>query len=111
MKPSELTDSEKLRILELKASGKSYDAIVLEVQHRKSKVIEIVKCFKSLPWENAKVYCDNDQKVLALRKDYFERKAAEDRHREDTLKANIMHLRHELGLPHIWSPSGGGLEF
>jgi tRNA 2-selenouridine synthase SelU len=111
MKPSELTDSEKLRILELKAGGKSYDAIVLEVPHRKSKVIEVVKCFRSLPWEKAKSYCDNGQRVLALRKDYVERKTAEDKQREKTLKENIMHLRHELGLPHIWSPPGGGLEF
>jgi len=74
-----LTDSEKLKVLELKADGQSYDDIVAEVHRRRSRVIEGVKCFQGLDWSEAVAYCGSNQKVLALRKDYFDRRIAEER--------------------------------
>ena len=80
MKRRELTDSEKLKVLELRADGQSYDDIVAEVHRRRSRVIEVVKWFdQELDWGEAVAYCGNNQKVLALRKDYFDRRIAEER--------------------------------
>jgi len=79
MKRRDLTDSEKLKVLELKADGQSYDDIVAEVHRRRSRVIEVVKCFQGLDWSEAVAYCGSNQKVLALRKDYFDRRIAEER--------------------------------
>ena len=80
MKRRELTDSEKLKILELKAAGNSYDDVVAEVRHRKSSVIEVVKWFtQQLTWDEAVAYCGNNQKVLALRKDFLDQRIAEER--------------------------------
>lgn len=98
MKPRELTDSEKLRILELKADGQSYDNIVPEIRSRKSKLIEVIKWFNNLPWEDAKAYCNSNQKVLGLRKDYFERKVAEAKENKERQRAEILEMKRELGL-------------
>ncbi len=80
MKRSELTDSEKLKILELKADSKSYDYILAEggIHHRKEKAIKVVRWFaEDLSWEEAKAFCNNNQKILALRDDFLEQKMAE----------------------------------
>lgn len=39
-----------------------------------------------------------------------QREATQQRIQEQ-LRANILHLRHELGLPYEYVPPGGGLEF
>jgi len=80
MKSRELTDSEKLKILELRADRKIYDDIVAEVHHRRSNIIKVVKWFtQQLDWYEAEAYCGNNQKVLALREDYLDRRIAEER--------------------------------
>ena len=105
MKPSELTDSEKLKVLELKADGESYDYIVTGggIHHRREKAIECVKWFtEALSWDEAKAYSGNNQKMLGLRADYFGKKIAEARDYEETIKSNMMQLRHEVGLPYVY---------
>jgi hypothetical protein len=135
MKRSEFTDSERLKVLELKADGKSYDYIVTDggIHHGRQKVIECVKWFtEDLSWEEAEAYCGNNQSILRLRDDYLEQKVAEaeelkskleDERRtvitrmaeqEETSKSNTMQLRHELGLPavyHYTKDGGSGMEF
>ncbi len=80
MKRSELTHSEILKVLELRADGKSYDCILAEggIHHRREKVIEVVRWFaEDLSWEEAKAFCNNNQKILTLRDDFLEQKMAE----------------------------------
>jgi hypothetical protein len=53
---------------------------VAEVRHRRSKVIGVVKWFtQELDWDEAVAYCGNNQKVLALRKDFLDRRITEEK--------------------------------
>ncbi len=101
MKKKTIADSEKLEILRfLSLVPKiSQEKVAVETHHRKAKIGGVLKELKSLDWEGAKAFCGNDQRILRLRDDYFERKKAEATDQEETLKAIENNLRHELGLP------------
>ena len=101
MKKKTITDSEKLEILRLlsQVPKMSQEKVAAETHHRKAKIGGVLKEFKSLDWEGAKAFCGNDQRILGLREDNFERKKAEARDQEETQKALETNLRHELGLP------------
>ncbi len=101
MKKKTITASEKLEILRFlsKVPKMNQEKIAAETHHRKVKIGGVLKEFKFLDWEAAKVFCGNDQRILGLRDDYFEKKMGEERDQEETLKALGANLRHELGLP------------
>jgi len=101
MKEKTITDSEKLEILRFlsQVPKMSQEKVAVETHHRKAKIGGVLKEFKSLDWEGAKAFCGNDQRLLGLRDDHFEKKMVEEREREETLKALETNLRHELGLP------------
>ena len=106
-----LTDIEKLEVLRLlsQAPKMSQENVAAETHHRKAKIGGVLKEFKSLDWESAKAFCDNDQNILRLREDYLQRKVAEASDQEETLKAFQESLRHELGLPSIITYKKGGV--
>jgi hypothetical protein len=126
MKPSELTNGEKMKVLELKASGKSYDYIVAAeeggIHRNKRRVMDCVEWFKyDLSWEEAKAYCGNDLRILGLREDYLEQSVAET----EKLKARLENERkgvitglveqnrgfaNQIGVRYI-NPLNGAMEF
>lgn len=101
MKVKVLTDGEKLEILRLlsQVPKLSQENVAIETRHRKAKIGGVLKEFKSLDWDKAKAFCGNDKDILGLREDCLERKMAEARDQEETLKALQNNLRHELGSP------------
>lgn len=106
-----LVDSEKMKILRLRchSSGMSQEEIAAETHHRKLTIGRVLKEFKSLDWESAKAFCDNDQSILRLREDYLERKVAEGSDQEETIKALQENIRHELGVPPFISYKKNGV--
>lgn len=104
MKRKGLTDSEKLHILRRLADTPrpSQEVVAEEVRHRKEKIGKTLQEFQSMTWENAQTFCGDDQHILALRDDYADRKIAEGKDYEATLRSNEMQLRHELSLPTIY---------
>ena len=101
MPKTNLSDAEKLAILELLAQTpkKSQEAVAEETHHRKAKISEILKEFRNMPWEDAKAFCGGRDKILALRPDYLDKKVAEAKLEEERIRANIMQIKHEAGLP------------
>ena len=96
-----LTDNEKLEILRLlsQVPKLSQENVAVETHHRKAKIGGVLKEFKSLDWECAKAFCDNDQNILRLREDCLERKVAEASGQEETIKALQENMRYELSVP------------
>lgn len=105
MKRKELSNAEKLAILKLLAQTprEPQEAIAEKTHHRKQKIVEVLKEFKKLSWEEAKAFCNNNQHILGLREDYIDRKTVEAEELEE-MWDNITTLRMEQGLPFIGIP-------
>lgn len=101
MPKTNLFDAERLAILELLAQTpkKSQEVVAEETHHRKAKISEILKEFRNMPWEDAKTLCGGRENILMLRNDYLDKKVAEAKLEEEYIRANIMQIRHEAGLP------------
>lgn len=93
MKRKELTDAEKLRILELLCSGKNQEVVAEETHHRKAKIGAVLREFKEDAWERAKAFCGKNKRLLSLRDDYVDRMEAEAKLRRDSEVA----MRQALG--------------
>ena len=102
MKRKDLTDGEKGGILERLAQipRPSQELVAEETHHGKLKIGRALKEFYSLTWEEACALCNNNQRILALRPDYIDRKIVEPEELEQ-MWDNITTLRMEQGLPFI----------
>ena len=87
----------------------SQENVAEEVHHRKTKIEDVLREFKALDWEKAKAFCGNDQRILGLREDYFERKVEEAGDEEETIRALQEQMRSGLGPPPFISYKKGGV--
>ncbi len=95
MPKENLSDAEKVAILELLAQTPKKSQVAAETHHGKAKISQVLNEFRNMPWREARVFCAGRENLLALRPDYVEKKLAE---MEECLRANIMAIRHEAGL-------------
>jgi hypothetical protein len=101
MKRKDLADNEKLDILKrlIETPRPSQEVVAEETHHRKAKIGAVPEEFRAMAWEKAQAFCNNDQHILSLRDDYVERKIAEAKDYEETIKSIPSTLKHDLGLP------------
>lgn len=66
--------NEVLKILRLRAGGKTWEVIAEEAHRAKSRVIEVYRWFQNLTWEEVSVF---PEEIQRLRKDYLDKKAME----------------------------------
>jgi hypothetical protein len=101
MPRKDFTDADRLAILELlsQTPKKTRERIAEEIHCRKEKVSAVLQDFKKMSWMSAKAFCGGRERILALREDWFDQMKAEKKLEEDRDRANIMSIRHELGLP------------
>lgn len=101
MPRKDFPDTEKLAILEILAQTpkKSQEVVAAETHHGKVKISATLREFRSMPWERARAFCGGRERLLALRHDYVDEKVAEAKLEEGNRRANIVAIRHEVGLP------------
>lgn len=66
--------NEVLKVLRLRAEGKTWEVIAEEAHHAKQRVIEVYRWFQNLSWEEVSVF---PEEIQHLRKDYLSQKAME----------------------------------
>jgi len=109
MKRKNLTDAEKLRILELLSEipKRNQEEIAEQTRHRKARIAEVLTDFRLMRWEDAKAFCGGREHILALRPDFVDKIIEERKTQDSTTKANILRTRHELGLPSTYVTNNG----
>ena len=103
MKRQDLSDAEKIRILELLCSGKSQEVVAEETRHRKAKIGAVLREFKENAWERAKAFCGENKRLLSLRDDYVDRMEAEAKLQNESTPA----LRQAIGQLQTYSSLRG----
>jgi hypothetical protein len=91
-------DLEILRLLS-QVPRPSQEKVAAETHRRKAKIGETLREFKSISWEGAKAFCENNQSILRLRDDYTEKVKADQRGQEEAIRELQLNLRNELGAP------------
>lgn len=103
MKKKDLTDAEKLRILELLYLRRAQEEVAEETHHRKAKIGEVLREFKEDSWERAKALCSEHKHLLSLRDDYVDRMEAEANLEKENIRKSIRALRQGLAVQEAYS--------